>query len=174
MWYGMVWCVYDTHARYQLMHLCLFQANHNRDSLAKTLYSRMLSAIVRRCNCSRKSTPSEANITSESLTKSYDFPTMNKSQGTFIYANYRVFYGKEIPQQKQIVIVPYNIYHKYVVVVLILKRYLNLFVTVSDGNTGTNERVIAFPNIDVQDQVFGIADLFGFERPNVRHSLFCQ
>ena len=83
-WYGVV---YDTHARYQLMHLCLFQANHNRDSLAKTLYSRMLSAIVRRCNCSRKSTPSEANTTSESLTKSYDFPTVNRSQGTFTHAH---------------------------------------------------------------------------------------
>ena len=69
---------------------------------------------------------------------------------------------------------PYNINHKYVVIVVTLKRYLNFFVTVYDDNIGTNERVIASPNVDVQEQVFGIADLFGFERPNVRHSLFCH
>jgi hypothetical protein len=63
-----------------------FQANYNRDALAKSLYLRMLSAIARRCNCSRKSTLSSdsPSNSSESLTKSYDRLTDNSSQGRYI------------------------------------------------------------------------------------------
>ncbi|XP_028395364.1 unconventional myosin-IXb-like [Dendronephthya gigantea] len=60
------------------------QANANRDALAKTLYLRMLSAIVRRCNCSRKSTTEYHHLdvsSAESFTKSHDSLRENRSLG---------------------------------------------------------------------------------------------
>ena len=70
---------------YVILSLYHFQANHNRDALAKSLYSRMLSSIVRRGNCSRKSTLSSdyhsPSSSSEFLTTPYDTLTDNGSQG---------------------------------------------------------------------------------------------
>ena len=83
-WDGMGWDILVVYGHRDLSNSCSSQqANANRDALAKTLYLRMLSAIVRRCNCSRKSTTEYHNLnasSAESLTKSHDRLSAVRSQ----------------------------------------------------------------------------------------------